>query len=152
MDTTKRTGIRDSACATALVGILQLAKAHPQGFVGLIAHSVHGAWFAANVDILFQDDGPLGTFNPIQPQMLMHHFGVEMHQAKDYFNQGHSSKQSGAGEEEIPAWACQFFRFFNDMESNPSASAQAVELATIRRIVVNSIMGQQAPLGPHQGT
>jgi hypothetical protein len=38
------------------------------------------------------------------------------------------------------------------MESNPSASAQAVELATNRRIVVNSIMGWQAPLGPHQGS
>jgi hypothetical protein len=38
------------------------------------------------------------------------------------------------------------------MESNPSASAQAAELATDRSIVVNSIMGQQAPLEPHQGT
>ncbi len=82
----------------------------------------------------------------------MRHFGVAMHQVKDYFNQGHSSKQSGAGEEEIPAWARQFFRFFNAMESNPSASAQAAELATNRHIVVNSIMGRQAPLGPHQGT
>ena len=88
----------------------------------------------------------------IQPQMLMRHFGVAMRQAKDYFNQGHSSKQSSAGKEEIPAWACQFFWYFNAMESNPSASAQAAELATDRSIVVNSIMGQQAPLEPHQGT
>jgi hypothetical protein len=146
----ERTGIRDSACATALVGILQLAKAHPQGFAGSIAHSVNGAWFTANVDILFQDNGPLGTFNPIRPQMLMGHFGVAMHQAKDYFNQGHSSKQSGVGKEAIPVWACHFFWFFNAMESTPSASAQATELATNRHIVVNSIMGQQAPLGPHQ--
>ena len=71
----------------------------------------------------------------------MHHFGVAMHQAKDYFNEGHSSERSGAGKEEIPAWACQFFWFFNAMESNPSASAQAAELATNRHIVVNSIMG-----------
>ncbi len=62
-----------------------------------------------------------------------------MRQAKDYFNQGHSSKQTGAGKEEIPAWARRFFRFFNAMESNPSASAQAAELATGRRIVVNSL-------------
>jgi hypothetical protein len=81
----------------------------------------------------------LGTFNPIRPQMLMRHFGVALRQAKDYFNQGHSSEQTGAGEEEIPAWARHFFRFFNTMESNPSASAQAAELATDRRIVVNSI-------------
>ena len=82
----------------------------------------------------------------------MRHFSVALHQAKDYFNQGHSSKQTGAGEEEIPAWACHFFRFFNAVESNPSASAQAAELAADRHIFVNSIMGQQAPLGPHQGT
>ena len=82
----------------------------------------------------------------------MPHFNVALRQAKDYFNQGHSSKQTGAGKEEIPAWARHFFRFFNAMESNPSASAQATELATDRRIIVNSIVGRQAPLGPHQGT
>jgi hypothetical protein len=43
------------------------------------------------------------------------------------------------------------FWLFNAMESNPSASAQAAELATGRLIVVISIMGQQAPLGPPQG-
>jgi hypothetical protein len=47
------------AHTTALVGILQLAKAHLQGFVGLIAHFVSGAWFTANVDILFQMTPPL---------------------------------------------------------------------------------------------
>ena len=119
--------------------------------MGSLAHSVRGAWFAANVDVLFQDDGPLGTFNPIRPQMLMRHFGVALRQAKDYFNQGHSSEQTGAGKEEIPAWARHFFRFFNAIESNPSASAQAAELATDRRIVVNSIVGRQAPIGPHPG-
>ena len=81
----------------------------------------------------------------------MPHFNVALRQAKDYFNQGHSSKQTGAGEEEIPTWARHFFWFFNTMESNPSASAQAAELATDRRIVVNSIVGRQAPLGPHPG-
>ena len=84
--------------------------------------------------------------------MLMPHFNVALRQAKDYFNQGHSSKQTGAGKEEIPAWARHFFWFFNAMESNPSASAQATELATDRRSAVNSIVGRQAPLGPHQRT
>jgi hypothetical protein len=32
-DTTGRTGIHDSTFATALMGILQLAKAHPQGYM-----------------------------------------------------------------------------------------------------------------------
>jgi len=68
--------------------------------------------------------------------MLMRHFSVAWRQAKDYFNQGHSSKQTGAGEEEIPAWARHFFRFFNTMESNPSASAQAAELASRHLLVL----------------
>jgi hypothetical protein len=44
------------------------------------------------------------------------------------------------------------FQFFEAMESNPSASAQAAEVATQRRNVVTSVMGGQAPLGPHQGS
>jgi hypothetical protein len=32
-----------------------------------------------------------------------------------------------------------------------TASAQAAEIATDRRNVVASVMGRQAPLGPHQG-
>jgi hypothetical protein len=140
-DTPERTGIRNSAHASALVGILQLAKAHPQGYMGSIGNTGRGAWFAANLDVLFQDDGPLGAFTPIRHQMLQRHFGVAQRQARTYYTQQHSSEQSGAGEEEIPAWARSFFRLFDVLESNPSASAQAAELATNRRIVVNSIMG-----------
>ena len=151
-DTTARIGIRDSTRATSLTGILQLAEAHPQGYMGSIANTSRGAWFAANADILFQDDGPLGTFTPIRHQMLQRHFGVALRQARVYYTQQHSSEQSGADEEEIPAWARRFFRFFEVLDSNPSASAQAAELATNRRVVVNSIMGRQATLGPHQGT
>jgi hypothetical protein len=72
--------------------------------------------------------------------MLQHHFGVAQRQTRTYYTQQHSS-ESGAGEEEIPAWARSFFWLFDLLEINPSASAQAAELATNRRIVVNSIMG-----------
>jgi hypothetical protein len=84
--------------------------------------------------------------------MLQRHFGVALRQARVYYTQQHSSEQTGAGEEEIPAWARRFFRLFEVLDSNPTASAQAAELATNRRVVVNSIMGRQATLGPHQGT
>ncbi len=104
-DTPEWTGICDSACATALVGILQLAEAHPQGYMGSIGNTGHGAWFAANSDVLFQDNGPLGAFTPIRHQMLQRHFGVAQHQARTYYTQQHSSEQSGTGKEEIPAWA-----------------------------------------------
>jgi hypothetical protein len=122
-DTPERTGIRDSARAAALVGFLQLAEAHPQGFLGSIANNNQSAWFASNSDILFQDDGPLGTFTQICHQMLQRHFGVALRQAKEYYTRHHSSKQSGAGAEEIPAWARSFFWLLDILESNPSASA-----------------------------
>jgi hypothetical protein len=82
----------------------------------------------------------------------MWHFGAAQHQAREFFNQQHSSEQSGAGKEEIPAWAWQFFWYFEALESNSTASTQAAEIATDRCNVVVSVMGQQAPLGPHQGT
>jgi hypothetical protein len=151
-DTPEQSGIRDSTRASALVGILQLAEAHPQGFMGSLANNNRSAWFCSNSDILFQDDGPLGSFTQIRYQLLQRHFGVALRQAKEYYTRNHSSEQSGAGQEEIPAWARSFFRLFDVMESNPSASAQAAEVATNRRIVVNSIMGRQAPLGPHERT
>jgi hypothetical protein len=77
---------------------LQLAEAHPQGYMGSIANTSRGAWFGANADFLFQDDGPLGTFSPIRHQMLQRHFGVALRQARVYYTQQHSSEQSGAGE------------------------------------------------------
>ncbi len=82
----------------------------------------------------------------------MHHFGVAQHQAKEKYNKRHSREQPGTGEEEIPAWACKFFQFFEAMESNPSPTAQAAEMATQRRNVVTSVMGRQAPLRPHLGS
>ena len=151
-DTPERTGIRDSARATAIIGILQLAASHPQGYLGSIGTNGRTAWFAENSPVLFQHDGPLGCFNSVSNMILMRHFSTAQRQARELFNQRHSSDQSGAGEEDIPQWARQFFRFFEAMESNPSASAQAAEVATQRRNVVSSVMGRQAPLGHHPGT
>ena len=116
--TNYRTGICDSTRATALTGILQLAEAHPQGYMGLIENTCRGTWFAANTDVLFQDNGPLGTFTPILPQLMMQHFGVALRQARVLFTQQHSSEQSGAGKEEIPAWARCCYRYFKVLESN----------------------------------
>ncbi len=82
----------------------------------------------------------------------MHHFGVAQRQAQELYNQSHSINQSGAAEEDIPAWARKFFQFFKALESNTSASAQAAELATQRRNVATSVMGRQATLRPHPGS
>ena len=151
-DTPEKTGIRDSARATAIIGILQLAASHPQGYLGSIGTNGRTACFTENSPILFQHDGPLGCFNSVSNLIMMRHFSTAQHQARELFNQRHSSDQSGTGEEDIPLWARHFFRFFEAIENNPSASAQAAEVATQRRNVVSSVMGRQAPLGHHPGT
>jgi hypothetical protein len=140
-DTPERTGIRDSIRATGIIGIMQLAASHPQGYMGSIGNNGRTAWFTATLSVLFQEDGPLGLFNPVCPMILMRHFGAAQCQAREFFNRQHSSEQSGAGKEEIPAWAWQFFWYFKALESNPTASAQAAEIATDRCNVVASVMG-----------
>ncbi len=47
-DTPERTGIRDAARASAIIGIPQMAEAHPQGFVGTLGPNSCTAWFTAN--------------------------------------------------------------------------------------------------------
>jgi hypothetical protein len=139
-------GIRDNARATALVGILQLAEAHPQGFVGSIGHFVCGAWFSAHVDIFFQDDGPLGTFNPIRPQMLMHHFGVALRQAKDYFNKDIQASNPAQARRRSQLGLVNSFGF--------SMLWREIHQPQLRQLSLQptGILGWQAPLGPHQGT
>ena len=70
----------------------------------------------------------------------MRHFSAVQRQARELFNQQHSSDQSGAGEEDIPPWARQFFPFFEAMKSNLSALAQAAEVATQRHNVVSRLL------------
>ncbi len=64
-DTLERTGIRDAGRASAIVGVLQMAEAHPQGCIGSIGNNACTAWFTANSSVLFQPGGPLGLYNPI---------------------------------------------------------------------------------------
>jgi hypothetical protein len=86
-DTPERTGIRDSARAMAIIGILQLAASHPQGYLGSIGTNGRTAWFAENSPVLFQHDGPLGCFNSVSNMILMRHFSTAQRQARELFNQ-----------------------------------------------------------------
>ncbi len=117
----------------------------------LIVTYASTAWFTKNASVLFQHDSPLGSFNPVSLTMLMRHFGVAQHQSQELFSQAHSNDQSGAGEEDIPAWVWKFFQFFKALKSNPSATVQAAELATKRHNVATSFMGRQASYEPHPG-
>ncbi len=56
-----RTGIRSKNHANGLIGILQLAGAHPSGLIGTLGYHNQQTWFQENVDAIFQSDGPLGS-------------------------------------------------------------------------------------------
>ena len=146
-----RSGIRSANHATGIIGLLQLAGAHPSGWEGTLGHNQRTPWFNENVDAFFQADGPLGVFNRVSPLVLLQHFSVAQNQARALFDCRHSNDKSGADHEDIPPWAQQFFRFFESQQNLPSASAQSAEIRSERRSVVSSLTGRQAPLGNSHG-
>ena len=144
-----RTGIRSANHAAGIIGLLQLAGAHPSGWEGTLGHNQRTQWFNENTDAFFQADGPLGMFNQVSPLVLLRHFSTASNQARALFDRSHSNDQSGTAHEDIPPWAQLFFRLFESLQNMPSASAaaQAAEIRSERRSVVSSLMGRQAPLG-----
>ena len=147
--TNGRTGIRSASHGTALVGILQLAGAHPTGLIGTLGHSNRSSWFQNNTTALFQADGPLGMFKEVSPAVLARHFAVAQGQAKEYFDRNHSADQTGAAHEDVPQWASQFFRLFEALQNVVSVSDQAAVDRSERRSVVAELTGRQAPLGSY---
>jgi hypothetical protein len=86
-----RTGIRSTNHATGLIGILQLASAHPNGLIGTLGNNNWQSWFQENIDAIFQSDGPLGIFNQILPLFLARHFSTASNQAKELYDRHHSN-------------------------------------------------------------
>ena len=66
-----RSGIRSANHAAGIIGLLQLAGAHPSGWEGTLGHNQRTQWFNENVDAFFQADGPLGVFNRVSPFVLL---------------------------------------------------------------------------------
>jgi hypothetical protein len=148
--TNGRTGVRSTNHANGLIGILQLASAHPSGLIGTLGYNNRQTWFQENVDTIFQSDGPLGMFNRVSPLVLARYFSMASNQAKELYDRHHSNDQSDAAHEDVPLWAQQFFCLFEAQQNLPSASVQASETRSERRSVVTGLMGRQAPLGNHQ--
>jgi hypothetical protein len=48
-----RTGIRSANHATGLIGILQIAGAHPNGLIGMLGFNNRQSWFQQNIDAIF---------------------------------------------------------------------------------------------------
>ena len=97
-----RSGIRSANHAAGIIGLLQLAGAHPSGWEGTLGHNQRTQWFNENVDAFFQADGPLGVFNRVSPLVLLRHFSAAQNQARAFFDRRHSNDQSGAEHEDMP--------------------------------------------------
>ncbi len=76
-----RTGIRSAKHAAGLIGLLQLAGAHPNGLIETLGHNNRTTWFHENIEAIFQADGPLGMFNQISPMVVARHFSMASNQA-----------------------------------------------------------------------
>jgi hypothetical protein len=145
----EKSDIRDTIRATALIDLLALAANHNEGFIGSLGHGNRSDWFAANIDLLFAEDGPLSAFTQVQPGLLMRNVGHAERLAQRVLSRSHSDEPSGAGQEVIPAWVTAFRPYFEAQLDNPSASVIAGEARVHNRTIVRGIMGGQAPLGRH---
>ncbi len=144
-----RTGIQTANHAAGLVGLLQLAGAHPCNLVGTLGHSSWSIWFHDNNDAIFQSHGLLGMFNQVSLLVLLRHFALASNEARELYDQQHSNDQSGAANEYVPPWVQSFSCLFEAQQNVPSASAQAAEIRNERRSVVSGLTGRQALLGNH---
>jgi hypothetical protein len=144
------TGIQSTNHANGLIGILQLAVAHPSRLIRTLGYNNWQSWFQENMDAIFQSDCPLGMFKQISPLVLAGHFFTALNQAKKHYDHHHSNNQSGAAYKDMQPWA-QLFCLFEAQQNISSASAQAAETRSERRSVDSGLTRQQAPLGNHQG-
>jgi hypothetical protein len=146
-----RTGISSANHAAGIIGILQLASGHENGFLGSLGQNSRLAWFQENIEAIFQTGGPLGMFKVVTAPVLARHFGNAQSHAKEFFDRYHSADQSGASHEDVPPWVQHFFRMFETLQNITSASSQAAATRNERRSVVAGVMGRQATLGSHPG-
>jgi hypothetical protein len=107
-----RTRIRSANHAAGLIGLIQLAGAHPSRLIGTLGHNNWTSWFQDNINVSFQADGPLGMYNQVLPLVLVRHFSTASNQARELYNCHHLNDQSGAAHEDVPQWAQQLFRLF----------------------------------------
>ena len=58
----EQTEIRSSNHATTLIGLLELGRGHPDGINGAFGCNNRLSWFWSNINALFCEDGPLGSY------------------------------------------------------------------------------------------
>jgi len=144
------TAIRSPDHAAALIGILQLAGAHPDGIAGALGHGNRTRWLTLNLGRIFSGHGPCYKFKRVRPAILLKHFSRARTFAKGYYRRDHSNEQSGAGHEDIPQWVRHFFPLLDAEQYQATRNARTAAARDESRTVVRSLVGAQAHLG-YQG-
>jgi hypothetical protein len=142
--------IRSANHESGLIGILQLARSHADGYVGSLGHGNKENWFKNNAGAIFRPDGPLGQFKTIRYQELLRRFNKAMTAARTLYNRHHSVDETGTNQEEVPRWATYCFQYFQAIDNQTRVNDRASEARRVRNQVVASLTGRQAPLG-YQG-
>mmetsp|Transcript_4801 Transcript_4801/g.10620 ORF Transcript_4801/g.10620 Transcript_4801/m.10620 type:complete len:450 (-) Transcript_4801:174-1523(-) len=120
----KHNQVRSPAHETGLVGILQLARGHPDGIYGALGHGNRKIWVSSNLDALFADNGPLRAFVPCTVESMMAHIRRAQEVALII---SRTQDPLGSAQRTLPQWV----RLFQQLElqqenplARPSSSPQ----------------------------
>lgn len=69
--------------------------------------------------------------------------------ARTVINRDHSNELTGAGGEALPEWARQFIPLFEEQQNQEARNNRTNQARQERRGAARSLVGAQAPLGPH---
>jgi len=141
--------IRSPRHEAGLIGIMQLAN--QGGLTETIGYGHRADWFANNIDAMFRADGPLGSYTQVSAAVLLRHFRQAETAARTLYNRAHSNDRTGAGHEDIPNWAQEFFRYFEATANQDRPGARSNRIRSERASVAASLTGRQGPLG-YQGS
>ena len=138
--------IRSPRHAAALVAILQLAAAHPDGIGGALGTRNLRQWIEENRLRMFAEGGPLHGFALVTTSTLQRHISTAIswaHQARQH------DHAPGNGElmENVPQWLQLLFTVLEARTNMNAQNQRAINTRREQQGIVRGVVGQQAPLG-----
>ena len=104
-------------------------------------------WISENIDMFFSADGPFQSFRPIGVERFRRNLKACEELARRMYHQDHSNDTTGAAQEDVPAWAQVFHRFFDEVSATETRHQRAACSRAVMQVNVRSLAGAQAPLG-----
>ena len=104
-------------------------------------------WISENIDMFFSADGPFQSFRPIGVKCFRRNLKACEELARRMYHQDHSDDTTGAAQEDVPAWAQVFHRFFYEVSATETRHQRAARSRAVMQVNARSLAGAQAPLG-----